>query len=67
MKSRILVNAVILTGFFIILTVGCNKEDKNKPPVTVKDIDGNVYNTIVIGTQTWMAENLTVTRFKNGD
>jgi len=34
---------------------------------SVTDIDGNEYKTIVIGDQTWMAENLRTTRYRNGE
>ena len=35
-------------------------------PATVTDVDGNTYNTVQIGNQCWMRENLRTTRYSDG-
>ena len=31
------------------------------------DVEGNIYNSVTIGSQVWMKENLKTTRYRNGD
>jgi uncharacterized protein (TIGR02145 family) len=63
-KNRINIYHYIVIGFVLILINSCEKDEKSG---TVTDIDGNVYHTVTIGTQTWMVENLKTTRYSNGD
>ena len=54
-------NGINYSNELVFITLG------GVPAETVTDIDGNVYQTITIGYQTWMVENLRTTRYRNGD
>jgi uncharacterized protein (TIGR02145 family) len=50
---------LILTLFFILLLTGCKFSNK--------DQNGNEFEIVKIGNEIWMAENLNVNKFSNGD
>lgn len=54
----------IITNTIFIIAVLLSS--KNTIGQTVTDIDGNIYNVIVIGTQEWLQPNLRTTKLNNG-
>jgi uncharacterized protein (TIGR02145 family) len=53
--------------FFLLFS--CTKDPVSpvpSPDDPVTDIDGNIYQTVRIGNQVWMAENLRTTRYNDG-
>jgi uncharacterized protein (TIGR02145 family) len=58
--------AIQLSVTCLILFGSCQKHD-NDSDNTIKDIEGNIYHTVTIGTQVWMVENLKTTKYRNGD
>ena len=69
-KSRIRIFSLFA---LFSLIISCDKQDNSLiilnpwiPYGSMSDQDGNTYKTILIGTQTWMAENLSTTKFNDG-
>jgi uncharacterized protein (TIGR02145 family) len=68
MKIQKIVISVFLS-FFLFSFFSCEKKTTQNSELeygTVTDVDGNIYKTVKIGNQWWMAENLKVTSYNDG-
>ena len=66
-SSIVSINLFIL--LFLLVFNGCKKDNETIKSIetgTVTDIDNNVYKTVKIGNQWWMAENLNVKNYSDG-
>jgi len=57
----------LLFTFLFYLSCSDAPTSSEKTSGTITDIDGNVYQTIKIGDQWWMRENLKVVHYQNGE
>lgn len=68
-NPNILHLTILIIGLIMTTALtGCKDDDDPKPIETgkISDIDGNIYETVTIGDQVWMKENLKTTRYADG-
>jgi uncharacterized protein (TIGR02145 family) len=68
MKKILKHTLFMLTGLFLFsfTFTSCKKHHNTPAATTVTDADGNVYQTVQIGTQTWTTSNFQTTKLNDG-
>jgi uncharacterized protein (TIGR02145 family) len=64
-KGKYMIACILL---ILVVISSCKKKDEVAPEQemgTVTDVEGNVYKTVKIGDQWWMAENLRVKKYRD--
>ena len=67
--------SLLIWGLGLLLMTSCRKDLAPNTPVfefcpgspTVTDVDGNTYNTVLLGDRCWTRSNLKVSKYRNGD
>ncbi len=71
MNKKYFFSTILYLFMFLLLPFSsCKKDKKETAPIEtgyVTDVCNNVYKTVKIGNQWWMAENLKVTKYRNGN
>lgn len=69
-KMKHLIHLLFIAGLIFTTVTACNKSEDTigdfPSAGTLKDADGNKYNTVKIGNQVWTVENLKTTKYNDG-